>query len=230
MPENLNFKKYDKTYAIFSNVPWDSSLRYANKGFNSVYEWVHYTIDLFKDKPNYQLIVKIHPSELRVLKSENTVLDYIKDKFEFLPENIKIIPPDTKISPYDLFNFIDVGIVYNGTIGLEMILNNIPVVVAGRTHYGDKGFTHDASTKKEYEKILLSDIPPLNEKNIKLAKVYAYFYFIKSFIPYNYVMADNRILKYGWNVKSLNDFAEGKDRYLDHVCDYIANDIVYQDW
>ena len=228
--EDLHFEKYDRTYAIFPNVPWDSSLRYANKCFNSVYEWIHYTINLFKNKPNYQLIVKIHPSELRVLKSESTVLDYIKDNFKSLPENVKIIPPDTKISPYDLFNFIDVGIVYNGTIGLEMILNDIRVVVAGRTHYGNKGFTYDISTKKEYEEALFGDLKSLDKKNVKLAKVYSYFYFIKSFIPYDYITADNRTLKYGWNIESLNDFAEGKDEYLDHVCDYIANDIVYQDW
>lgn len=228
--ENLDFKKYDRTYAIFPNVPWDSSLRYANVCFDSVYEWIYYTINLFKNKSNYQLIVKIHPSELRVLKSQNTVLDYINDKFDSLPENVKIIPPDTKISPYDLFDYIDVGIVYNGTIGLEMILNDIPVIVAGRTHYGNKGFTYDISTKKEYENILFSDLKPLKEKDIEMAKVYSYFYFIKSFIPYEYITADNRTLKYGWNIESLTDFAEGKNKYLDHICDYIANDIVYQDW
>lgn len=228
--EEFNFKKYDKTFAVFPNVPWDSSLRYANKSFNGVHEWISYTIELFKNKPKYQLIVKIHPSEIRVLKSKNTVLDYIKDQFKYLPENIKIISPDTKISPYELFKHIDVGIVYNGTIGLEMALDDTPVVVAGRSHYGNKGFTHDISAKEEYKKLLLGNIPPLDEKSMNLAKIYAYFFFIKSFLPYDFIIANNRTLKYGWDIKSLDEFAEGKDKYLDHICNYIAHDIVYQDW
>ena len=226
----FDFDKYDKTYAIFPNVPWDSSLLNANKGFNGVHDWISETIGLFKEKPNCQLLVKIHPSELRVLKSENTVSDYISNKFDSLPENIKIIPPDTKISPYDLFQFIDAGIVYNGTIGLEMALNNIPVALAGRTHYAGKGFTYDISTKKEYKDVLFGDFPSLDKQKLQLAKIYAYYFFIKSFIPYDFVTANRRTLKYGWNIKSLDDLAEGKDKYLDHICDYITKGIVYQDW
>jgi len=229
--ENLfEFSKYDKTYAMFPNVPWDSSLLNANRGFKGVYEWISCTIELFKNKPNYQLIIKIHPSELRVMKSENTVLDYINNSFGSLPKNIRIVSPGTKISPYVLLSFIAAGIVYNGTIGLEMALQGIPVIVAGLTHYGGKGFTYDVSTKKEYRDMLFSDLKPLTKQNIQIAKVYAYFYFIKSFVPYNYGTVNKRTLNFGWNIKSLDDFAEGKDRYLDHVCNYITEGIIYQDW
>lgn len=228
--EEFNFEKYDKTLALFPNVPWDSSLRFANVGFSGVYEWVKYTIEQFKSIPNYQLIVKIHPSELRVLKSKNNVLDYVNETFKSLPDNIKIIPPDTKISPYDLFKYLDAGIVYNGTIGLELVLNKISVIAAGRTHYGNKGFTNDASTKDEYKKLLFGKIPSIDEKTLNLAKVYAYFFFIKSFLPYDIIIANNRTLKYGWNINSLDDLSEGKNKYLDHICNYISHDIIYQDW
>ena len=76
--DDFDFDKYEKTYAIFPNVPWDSSLLNANMTFNTVHEWLSYTIDLFKKKPNHQLIIKIHPSETKVMKSEHTVLDFIK--------------------------------------------------------------------------------------------------------------------------------------------------------
>ena len=228
--ENLDFDKYERTYGIFPNVPWDASLRYANKGFNGVHEWILDTIEMFKEKPNYQLLIKIHPSELRVMKSENTVLDFIKNHYDSLPDNIKIIPPDTKISPYDLFQHIDIGIVYNGTIGMELSINDVPVVVAGRTHYGEKGFTFDVSTKKEYKDVLFGNIMTLDEDKKKLAKAYSYFYLIKSFVPYDYVSMNPEKLKYGWNIKSLDEFSEGKNKYLDHICNYIAYDTVYQDW
>ena len=225
----FEFNKYEKTYAMFPNVPWDSSLLNANRSFKDVYEWVSHTIELFKSKPNYQLIIKIHPSEFSVMKSKNTVLDYIKNNFSSLPENIKVIPPNTKISPYNLFKYIDVGVVYNGTIGLEMALNDIPVVVVGTTHYGEKGFTYDISSRDEYEAILSKKISTLPKQN-DLAKVYAYFYFIKSFIPYNYVTMNKRTLNFGWDIKSFDDFVEGKNKYLDKICDYILNGNLYQTW
>ena len=223
----FNFDIFDKTYVIFPNLPWDASLIGANKTFKDVYEWISYTIELFKDKPNLQLVIKIHPSE-KLHESESTVLDFINDNFEYIPKNIKIIPPDTKISPYSLFPFIDVGIVYNGTIGLEMTLKGIPVVVAGSAHYGKKGFTYDGSTKNEYENLLFNDTPIL-PKQQDLAKVYSYFYFIKSFIPRNFVYYKN-FLNLGWNINSLDEFAEGNDQFIDHMCDCIVNGGIFQNW
>lgn len=222
----FDVNKYDKIYAIFPNLPWDASLVTANKAFKDVYEWISYTIELFKEKPKFQLIIKIHPAE-KISESESTVLDYINSNFAPLPGNIKVIPPDTRISPYSLFSITDVGIVYNGTIGLEMVLNDIPVVVAGIAHYSEKGFTYDVTTRREYANILFSDFSsPLNKN---LAKVYAYFYFVKSFIPLNFKFYNN-FLYLGWKINSLDEFAEGKDKYLDHICDYIINGGIYQDW
>jgi hypothetical protein len=223
--DELNTKKYKLTYAIFPNVAWDSSLLIANRVFNDVYEWVEYTIEQFVDKPDYQLIVKIHPGELSH-QSENTVHDYIKYKFKKLPENIKIIPLGTKISPYSLFSKIDVGLIYNGTTGLEMTLYGLPVIVTGLARYGRKGFTYDVSTKQEYKKMLFRKLPNLNPEQIQMARIYSYFYFIKGFLPYNYVTKTG-FFNNGWNVKSMDEFAEGKDEVIDKICDYITkNDIL----
>ena len=179
----FNFNKYERTYAVFPNVGWDSSLLEAQKGFKDVYEWISYTIDFFKKHTKYQLIVKIHPSEAYFFKSKNTVSDFILKNYSPLTDNIKIIPPVTPISPYSLFPFIDTGIVYNGTIGLEMSLQKIPVIVAGITHYGNLGFTYDISSKEEYNKILKNKLPKLDDKQKNLARLYGYFYFVKSFVP-----------------------------------------------
>jgi len=228
LEDKFQFKKYDKTYVIFPNVPWDAAVLAANTAFTDVYEWILCTIELFKEKQNLQLIIKIHPSEIRFMESKRTLLDYIKNTYPTLPENIKIITGDTTISPYSLFPFIDVGIVYVGTIGLEMAVNNIPVVVAGDAHYNRKGFTYDALTKEEYSKILNRDLEPIsNQQN--LAKVYSYFHFIKKFIPKSFIKA-NSFLDIRWNIDSLEGFNPGKDKYLDHICNYIENNGVFQNW
>jgi len=229
LEREFSFKKYDKTYLMFPNVPWDASLLNANKGFENVHEWISYTMDLFKEKTNLMLIIKIHPSELSVMESQETVLDFINEKHPDLPDNIKIIPPDTKISPYSLFPFIDVGLVYNGTVGLEMTIDKIPVIVAGDAHYNEKGFTNDVENKKDYEKRLFEKIDIPSEKQVKLAKVYAFYYFIKSFVPRDFVYYNN-FLDIGWPIESFDEFKPGNDKYLDHICEFIINEGVFQNW
>ena len=222
--EEFNFKKYKMTYAIFPNVAWDASLLSVHRAFNNIYEWVIYTIELFKVKPDFQLIVKIHPGE-KSHRSENTLLDYINREFDTLPENIKIIPIETKISPYSLFSIIDAGLIYNGTTGLEMALHGLPVIVTGLARYGRKGFTYDVSTKQEYEKMLFKKLPRLTMQQLQKARIYAYFYFVKGFLPYEYVKRTN-FFNIGWNIESLDEFTEGKDEVLDKICDYITKDDV----
>ena len=228
LEKKFNFKKYDKTYVIFPNVPWDAALMGADIGFRDVYDWINTTIELFKNKKNLELIVKIHPSELKVMESKRTVLDSINDKFADLPENIKIIPPDTEISPYSLFPFTDVGLVYNGTVGLEMSIKGIPVIVSGNAHYGKKDFTYDIFTKKEYSKILFKELTTLPNQQ-DLARIYAYFHFIKTFTPKPLIFYTN-FLSLGWEINSLEEFSSGKNKFLDHICNYIINDGVFQDW
>ena len=228
LEKEFNFKKFEKTYVMFPNVPWDAGLAGEKSAFKNVIEWVFYTIELFKDKPKLQLIIKIHPSELKVMESKETVKDIIKNKYPNLPENIHIIPPDTTISPYSLFPFIDVGIVYNGTIGLEMSIQNIPVVVSYPVHYWDKGFTHDVKTRKDYLKILFENIKPLPDQQ-NLAKKYAYFHFIKKGIPRNWIRHDN-FFTTGLKIKSFEDLMPGKNYYIDHICKYLTEGGIFQDW
>jgi hypothetical protein len=225
----FDFKKYKKIFVMYPNVAWDSSLLNSNYMFEDVYSWVSFTIDIFMKKPKYLLIIKIHPSELKVMKSENTIMDFIRQKYSHLTSNIKIIPPDTTISPYSLFSFIDKGLVYNGTIGLEMALNNIPVIVAGKAHYGEKGFTFDAKSKEHYRRLIFQNLK-LTEEKIEIARIYAYYYFIKTFIPFKYNRSNKKFMIYGWNFDSLNDLMISDDKYLNHICDYIAKGRVYQDW
>lgn len=220
--DHFNTKKYKLTYGIFPNVAWDSSLLSVHTAFKDIYEWLTYTIELFKEKPDHQLLIKIHPGEISN-QSENTIHDYIKHKHGELPENIKIIPLGTEISPYKLFQLIDIGLVYNGTTGLEMTLHGLPIILAGLARYGRKGFTYDINTKEEYKKTLFKKLPKLSDEQIQKARVYAYFYFVKGFLSFPYVL-NQGFLKQGWNIGSFDELSEGKDENLDKICDYITKD------
>jgi len=187
----FSFSKYDRVYTMFPNVLWDSSLAKVDRGFNSVYHWVDDTISFFKKNPQYLLIIKIHPGEKTQQDSLATSKEYILEKHA-LSDNISIIDIDTDISPYSLFKHIDSGLIYNGTIGLELSVSGIPAIVSGLSPYHNQGFTYDVDSVDEYRSILKNPPSKLDDKRKKLAKLFAYFYFIDSRVPITYVIYKNR--------------------------------------
>ena len=66
-----------------------------------------------------------------------------------LPDHVRAVPPESDISTYDLIELADVGLVYTTTVGLEMAMRGIPVIVAGQTHYRGKGFTTDPGSVED---------------------------------------------------------------------------------
>jgi hypothetical protein len=62
-----------------------------------------------------------------------------------------------------------------------------------------------------------------------MAKVYSYFHFIKNFVPRNFIYNKN-FLDVGWNIKKIEELAPDHNKYLDHICNFIINNGVYQDW
>ncbi len=76
-----------------------------------------------------------------------------------------------------------------------MALRGTPVIVAGKTHYSNRGFTNDPKTWVDYFKLLnrqlicLSDCR-LNQDQINLAWKYAYLFFFKYPQPYPWHMVN----------------------------------------
>lgn len=89
------------------------------------------------------------------MASVKGVSDFINEKFPKLPANITIIFPEMKILTYDLFEHIDVGVVYNGTLGLEMLFAEIPVVSCGKPPYGGINLVSEPDTEESYLNLLL---------------------------------------------------------------------------
>ena len=98
-----------------------------------------------------------------------------------------------------------------------------PVITTGNTHYSNKGFSLEAKNKKDYFSILknANKIKPLTKKQVKLARQYAYSYFIQRQIPLN---AQNKSQGH-WGDLDLNKLdllLPGRDQAMDAICDGIV--------
>jgi capsule polysaccharide export protein KpsC/LpsZ len=131
--------------------------------------------------------VRVHPGEL--LGAGQPSVEVIESALPELPDHVLVIPPEAKVNTYDLIELADVGLVYTTTVGLEMAMSGIPVVVAGRTHYRGKGFTHDPESWAAYVAIIreLLESPErhrLSQQQVDLAWRYAYVFFFDFPRPY----------------------------------------------
>jgi hypothetical protein len=66
-----------------------------------------------------------------------------------------------------LIEIADLGIVYTTTVGLEMAMSGVPVVVAGQTHYRNKGFTLDPDSWDSYFALLDQAIRRLADNHLQ---------------------------------------------------------------
>ena len=186
---------------LATNVLGDSLTLGRQVFSKTMADWVSRTILYFIGRPDIQLVIRIHPGE--ILTRECSMVDVVKQTLPELPEYIHVIQPEEKINTYDLMGIADIGLVYTTTVGMEMALKGIPVVVAGKTHYRQRGFTYDPSGWVEYFKLLGSMLEDpkqfrLSKDQVNLAWKYAYHFF------YTFPMA------FPWHIKLWQDYEDHK--------------------
>lgn len=103
--------------------------------FSSQIDWCSTLIEWVKNKPNYFLIIRVHPREFpnkrEGAKSVHT--ERLQAIFNVLPNNVKINLPTDNLSIYNLAEEADVFLNAWSSVGVEMSLLGLPVVV-----YSDK--------------------------------------------------------------------------------------------
>ncbi|NLC14497.1 MAG: hypothetical protein GX768_10715 [Chloroflexi bacterium] len=201
---------------LATNVLGDSLTLGRQRITQTMAEMIVKTIGYFNHHPELQLVVRVHPGELKT--HGTSMIDVINEAYAELPENIHIIRPEDKTNTYDLMEIADFGVVYTTTVGMEMAMSGLPVIVTGKTHYAGKGFTLDPQTWQEYEHLLdrISQNPAaarLTPEQLEKAWLYAYLFFFEFSLPFpwhilwlhddfknrpmHYVLSDEGQNKYG---------------------------------
>jgi len=172
---------------LATNVLGDSLTLGREVFSQSMEDWLEKTLQYFAGRSDVQLVIRVHPGE--VLIHGQSMLEVINRVLPHLPEHIRVIAPQEKVNTYDLIAAADVGLVYTTTVGLEMAMCGIPVIVVGNTHYRERGFTQDPQTWVKYHKTLKAVLEDpkafrLSDEQIELAWAYAYRFFFDFPRPY----------------------------------------------
>lgn len=184
----------DRPVVLLATNVLGDSLTLGRQVFSqSMAEWIERTVQAFAAREDVQLVIRVHPGE--TLTHGTSMVDVVRSALGDIPPQIHLVEPDEKINTYDLLKITDLGLVYTTTVGLEMAMRGIPVVVAGQTHYRQRGFTHDPDSWEAYFEILATllgdfEAARLTQAQIELSWRYAYLFFFAFPKPFPWHLLD----------------------------------------
>ena len=144
----LNLDPQRPMVLLCTNVVGDSLALNRQVFTEGMSDWLEQTVKHFADRPQAQLVVRVHPGEL--LGAGHPSVEIVKQALPQQPEHVIVVPPEDSINTYDLFELAQFGLTYTTTVGMEMAMFGVPVIVAGATHYRHKGFTVDPDSLDGY--------------------------------------------------------------------------------
>ena len=209
---------------MLTNVMWDAQLHYRANAFPNMLEWVIQTIRYFSGRPELQLLIRVHPAEIRgTLPSRQPLVAEITRVFPQLPKNIIVIPPESQVSTYAAMSQCDTVLIYGTKTGVELTSMGIPTIVAGEAWIRNKGITWDAATAAQYFE-MLDDLPQrkrLDERIRTRALKYAYHFFFRRMIPLSFMRESNEGSPFRLELDSIETLLPGRDLGLDVISDGI---------
>lgn len=167
---------------LATNVLGDSLTLGRHVFARSMAEWVEKTIRCLAARPQVQVVVRVHPGE-RLIQGP-AMATVIQNALGTVPPHIHVIGPRDPTNTYDLIDLASTGLVYTTTVGMEMAMRGVPVIVAGNTHYRGRGFTLDPSSWDEYYLTVEAVIGNpgarlLDQDAVRTAWNYAYRFFFE---------------------------------------------------
>ena len=211
---------------MLTNVMWDAQLHYRANAFPNMLEWVIQTIRYFIKRPELQLLIRVHPAEIRgTLPSRQPLVAEIQRVFPNLPKNIIVIPPESHVSTYAAMSQCDTVIIYGTKTGVELTSMGIPTIVAGEAWIRNKGITRDATTPSQYFE-MLDELPQrkrLDERVTERARKYAYHFFFRRMIPLSFMRESKVGSPFRLELESIEQLLPGRDLGLDVICNGIMN-------
>jgi len=172
---------------VCTNVVGDSLALDRQVFTRGMSDWLVESVRRLAARPGVQTVVRVHPGEM--LGAGHPSEAVVRGSLPSLPADLHLVPPDSPVNTYDLIELAHVGLVYTSTVGLEMAMAGVPVLVAGATHFRGKGFTDDPASWTEFGEMLERRLAePLGRRlpaeQIDLARRYAYRFFFEYPRPY----------------------------------------------
>jgi hypothetical protein len=210
-------------WGILAHINWDTVSDYSPMAYPSFDDWIVDTVRHVIELPAVNWLIKVHPAEAWDNPASG-VQRLIDRHFPNLPDHVGVVSAEDNVSPLDFAEMLDGGITVYGTAGLELAMRGKPVILSGEAHYGGKGFTHDGLDRAAYLALLrrAESLPPLTAEQRRLARQYAYCYFIQRQVPLP-VVRNPHSTWWEFQHQERLTLLPGRDPFVDFICDRILD-------
>jgi hypothetical protein len=223
----LNLLPGRPVIAMFCNITWDSAVQGKDIAYRSMGDWVVDVIGWAREHQEADLVIRVHPAEVKLTNHPTLerMCEHINANAHPLPENVRIVPPESSLSSYTLMELASVGMVYTSTVGIEMAVMGIPVIVAAETHYRGRGFTLDVASADEcrqtLDRALAASLDATERARIsEVARRYAYLFFFRFHQATRAVHETGRS-RPRLGVATAAELDRGRDEAIDRIVDGI---------
>lgn len=178
-----DYKKRGKSvYVLFGQLFYDLAVFDTSPVFNDLCEWIKKTIQYFKDK-DALLLLKPHVAELS--RAPNETLESFTKEFCHITDNVKLLHANS-FSLNEVAKFMDCGLIWTSSVGMELTYLGIPGIIAGRPVYRALDLEYANSTDDYFNKIEnWKDIKQTEEQKRQVA---CYTYYLENmqtvFVPH----------------------------------------------
>lgn len=189
-------------------------------------DWFDHCISLARSLTDSIFLIKPHPQEIRdeVATFANEVLADWMPKSP--PSNVIFLKHD-QLNAHELSGFIDLGIVWAGSVSLELGILNVPCVVCAWTGIFDYPAGYYVPQDRLHFEELVRNAKNLASSPEAAKRSAALIEFMKSehvTVPYRYTLRalTNRALKPSWIAEDLLHYRQNGDPYVKLLADRLS--------
>ena len=217
----------------FGHVGFDLSVpRDHGDAHKNMVDWLNDTITTLNDTDTL-LLIKPHPSEKRY--KPNRKPNQLLEELIHVPRAQNVIMLDALwFNAFDIFELIDVGLIWRSNVALELAILGIPAVVAGKEAAYRYALDLIYPSDRDNYHDLLEDIENLQmpEQQDQRCALYLKYITTETFINFAYVippeLQESQGFRYApsslrWNRKNLERFLSNGDPAVDRVCTEIMS-------
>lgn len=209
----------------FSNVLWDARLHFRTSAYADQVEWLTDTLAWASTRSDLQLVVRVHPAEVRgTVRSRQRLIEALRDRVGRIPRNVVLVPPEDPVSSYALAALCGTVLVFGTKAAMEFAAAGLDVVTVGDAWTRGKGVSRDPGDRAAYRR-LLGDLParPPSAERVERARRYAYHVFLRRMIPLPVFTATGEDPPLRVAIDGLDALRPGRQPGLDVVCDGVLN-------
>jgi hypothetical protein len=164
-----------------------------------MFAWLDSVLELIRSQPETLFVIRAHPDEMRpgtAKQSRESVRDWVAVNGLKKLANAVFIDSQEYVSSYELIQRSKFVMVYNSSIGMEAVLQGIPVLCGGKARYTQYPMVFFPETPAAYlemaqefleaEKI---DIPAEFQRN---ARRFLYYQLFRSSLSFEKYLQDVR--------------------------------------